>query len=88
MIHKLLRMVFDVIFWLRHALNGRFLKQARNGMNGEVERGFRNRPLRANRLAERHGCLVCPVSECPQESGQSKHRAALYDCAEIRMVEQ
>ena len=36
--------------------------------DGEVERGFRKRPLRAVRLAEVHGCLVCAVFECPQKS--------------------
>jgi hypothetical protein len=50
------------------ALNGRMLKQARNGTDGEVERGFSIRPLSASRLAESHGGLVCPVSEYLQES--------------------
>jgi len=64
-----LRMVLNGInLGFDTALNGRFMKQARNGTDGEVERGFRNRPLSENRLAECHGCLVCPVSECPQES--------------------
>jgi hypothetical protein len=50
------------------ALNGRFLKRARNERMVKGKRGFRKRPLSAIRLADVRGCLVCAVSEAAQES--------------------
>ena len=50
------------------ALDGRFSETSVERTNGEVERGFRKRPLRADRLVEAPGGLVCAVFECPQKS--------------------
>jgi hypothetical protein len=51
------------------ALNGRFLKRARNKRMVEVKRGFGKRPLSATRLADVRGCLVCPVPSARRKPG-------------------
>lgn len=51
------------------ALDGRFLKRARNERMVKVKRGFRRRPLSASRLADSRGCLVCPGPSARRKLG-------------------
>jgi hypothetical protein len=51
------------------ALNGCFLKLARNERMVKEKRGFRKRPLSATRLADVRGCLVCPVPSARRKPG-------------------